>query len=205
MLLRIALFAAAFNAAFVLAQDAPTCISKPDHSNYGKNGDTWCQWSSVDFWEPQGVGCTTDAECQNVHYPYSNCHDPDSINADSLLATGVMYCDYITPDSPKPQCMIGVGLPPNHAGAQGSSGGVSSSGEKGQDVLKFCRDYLSKLGFTDINIVAGCRAPDPNPDNAGQCIYQCNGGSTCGKDADPKAYHRMDRTLPSCPGYESAN
>ncbi|KAF2214081.1 hypothetical protein CERZMDRAFT_96111 [Cercospora zeae-maydis SCOH1-5] len=203
------LFAAAFQAA--LAQDAPTCISKPDHSNYGKNGDSWCQWDSHHFFKPVGVGCKTDAECQGLRFPYTNCKDPRSITIDTLLANGVMYCDWPPGHDGPTECTIGVDPPANHAGAQGgggggaSSGGSSSSGSGGaSDITRYCRDWMSKQDFPDVNVVAGCRPAGSNPNNDAQCIYQCNGGSSCDPNADPKAYHKLMPTLASCPGYESA-
>ncbi|KAF2206264.1 hypothetical protein CERZMDRAFT_89435 [Cercospora zeae-maydis SCOH1-5] len=200
MLSRIALFAAAFEAAFVLAQDAQPCISKPDHSNYGKNGDSWCRWDSINFWKPQGVGCKTDAECQSVRYPYSNCHDSYSIGADSLLATGVMFCDYLTKDSPQTSCLIGVRPNPNRVGLQGSSSDSSSVDR----TMEYCRDLLSKLGFPDINVIAGCPPPGGVDYTGLQCIYQCNSGPSCGEGQDPKAYHKTLPDAEGCPGYENA-
>ncbi|KAM3418483.1 hypothetical protein BST61_g4464 [Cercospora zeina] len=179
------------------SQNAPTCISKPDHSNYGKNGDSWCRWDSVHFYKPAGVGCTTDAECQSLRFPYTNCKDSDSIAADSLAANGVMYRAYTNGQSGPTECALGVDAPPGHPGGQGSSGGGT------QDVEEYCRDALSKSGFPDINVVAGCTIGSP-PDRDVQCIYQCNGGRSCGPGADPKAYHKMVKGILSCPGYESA-
>ncbi|KAF2212056.1 hypothetical protein CERZMDRAFT_97971 [Cercospora zeae-maydis SCOH1-5] len=209
--LQVALFTAAFKAAFVIAQDAPTCMSKPDHSNYGKNGDSWCQWDSTHFWKPEGVGCKTDAECQGVKFPYTNCHDVDSIEADSLLASGgVMFCDYSNGHSGQTECTLGAWVPANHAGAQGSSGGGSSSSGgaaapvTGAYLVQLCRDYISKLGYTDVNIAAACTPPGANHQEQVQCIFQCNGGTSCGDKANPKAYHKFYSDLPTCPGYESA-
>ncbi|KAM3416268.1 hypothetical protein BST61_g7874 [Cercospora zeina] len=219
---RVALIAlaAAFQAASVVAQDAPTCISKPDHSNYGKNGDSWCQWDSTHFYKPAGVGCKSDADCQNVRFPYTNCKDPASISADSLLTYGKMYCTYSNGQSGPTECGISVIAPSSDVGGSGGSsssssssggggggGGSSSSGGSpapDQDIFAFCRDVLSKLGYSDLNVVAGCVPAGSNPDKDGQCIYQCNSGTSCHAGADPKAYKKTNKGIPSCPGYDSA-
>ncbi|KAF2206305.1 hypothetical protein CERZMDRAFT_103554 [Cercospora zeae-maydis SCOH1-5] len=196
------LFAAAFQAALVSAQDddeAVPCISKPDHSNYGKNGDVWCMWDEDHFWKPTGVGCQSDAECQSLRFPYTNCH---AIASDALLANGgIMFCRYDDGNSGPTECGLGVAAPPNRPNkdAPGSMSG------KTVDFFSFCRDVLSRSGLTGINVVAGCNPAGTSSDDV-QCIYQCNGSSDCGNPhAPPKAYHKLSPSFPSCPGFETAN
>ncbi|KAF2208107.1 hypothetical protein CERZMDRAFT_101799 [Cercospora zeae-maydis SCOH1-5] len=187
------------------------CISKPDHSNYGPQlvggvCQSFCQWSADSFFKQQGVGCTTDSQCSKSMFPLTNCRDSDSVDADAVIRNGAVFCGYSKGDSGPTECFIGQ--PTNNrpdAKKAGIKGGCGTAGQGGaSDPKTYCRDLLSSLGFTDVNVLAGCIPAENNPDCDDQCIFTCNGGPSCGPKADPRKPHKYAGSLDSCPGFENA-